>query len=675
MRGAEDTCPIVAGPPIAEPRDSPRRHFLGAAAAVGLGVMAGPVMARGTDRPGGPDLIIRNARVTTLDSKVPSGSAIAFKDGTVLEVGSDSTISNLADSHTRIVDAGGRRAIPGLIDSHTHVIRGGLTHNLELRWDGVRSLAAAMEMLRDQVLRTPAPQWVRVVGGWSEYQFEEQRAPTLKELNDVAPDTPVLVLNLYGLALLNKAALNAAGYTRDSVTPPGGLLERGRNGEPTGLLLAEANPFLLYAALAAGPKLNADDQLNSMLHFMRELNRLGVTSVGDAAGGGQNYPNDYAIVEQLAKEDRLTLRFAYNLLPQKPKEEMDDIRRWISSAKHGQGNDFYRLLGAGEVLVFSAADFEDFLMPRPELPGTMEPELEQVVRFLAANGWPWRMHATYDETARRALDVFERVHRDIPIDKLGWFFDHCEFATPQTLERIKKQGGGIAVQNRMSTQGEYFIRRYGLKAAAQTPPVKRMLTLDLPVTLGTDATRVNSYNPWQTLYWLVSGRTLGGTVLYAEEQRFDRIAALRLMTADGAWFSRETGKKGVLKPGAFGDVALLDRDYLDVPEDEIQDITSVLTVVAGRIVHASGDFSSLAPPIPPVSPAWSPVATYGGYQSRRKAGLLTSASERRYQYAAACSCSSACLVHRHDHDFVSRASAPPADAALFWGALGCSCFV
>jgi predicted amidohydrolase YtcJ len=669
----------IISPPPSDPFSSQsitdRRDFIRAAAALGLGFMAGPVFPKSSGSVG-PDLIIRNAKITTLDPKTPTATAIAFRDGVVLAVGSNSKISKLASSSTKIVDAQGRRIIPGLTDSHTHVIRGGLRYNLELRWDGVRSLATAMQMLREQVARTPAPQWVRVVGGWSEYQFEEQRSPTLKELNEIAPDTPVLVLNRYALVLMNRAALRAAGYTKDSATPPGALLEKDRNGEPTGLLLAEANPFLLYAALAQGPMLGPDDQTNSMLHFMRELNRLGVTSVGDAAGGGQNYPDDYAIIQKLADEGRLTLRFAYNLLPQRAKHELEDMRRWVANgAKPGQGSDYYRLLGAGEVLVFSAADFEDFLMPRPEQSAVMESELEDVVRFLAGNGWPWRMHATYNETVSRALNIFERVHRDIPIDKLGWFFDHCEFATPENLERIKKLGGGIAIQNRMSTQGEYFIRRYGLKAAAETPPVKRMLSLDLPVSLGTDATRVNSYNPWQALYWLVSGRTIGGTVLYPEEQRLERLEALRLMTADGAWFSHETGKKGVLKPGAFGDAVVLDKDYFTVGEDDIQDITSVLTVLGGKVVHAAGSFESLAPALPPVAPSWSPVAAYGGYQSRSKAASQASASERRFHYAAACSCSSACLVHGHDHAFAANATVPASDATMFWGALGCSCHI
>jgi len=647
-----------------------RREFLDTAAALGLTFFAGPVIAQVSRGRAAADVVLRNARVTTMDSRNAEATAVAVKDGLIQAVGSDAQITALADRATVVVDTGKRRVIPGLVDSHTHVIRGGLNYNLELRWDGVRSLAEALEMLRKQARVTPPPQWVRVVGGWNEFQFAERRMPTLKEINDAAPETPVFVLNLYNQAFLNRAALRVAGYSRDTPQPPGAIIERDSSGEPTGLLLAEPNAFVLYNTLNAGPKLNPQDQVNSTLHFMREENRLGVTSVGDAGGGFQNYPEDYGVIDKLARENRLTLRIAYNLFPQKAKQELADFQRWARMGKPGDGTDWYKLNGAGEMLAFSAADFEDFLFPRPEMSRAMEQDLEGVVRFLAGNGWPWRMHATYDETITRALDVFEKVHREIPVDKLDWFFDHCETVSPASLERIKRLGGGIAIQNRMSMQGEYFIRRYGTKAAGETPPVKRMLQMGLPVTLGTDATRVNSYNPWQALYWLVSGRTIGGTALYPEEGRLDRLSALKLMTSDGVWFSRDSGRKGVLKAGALADLAVLDRDYFNVPEDQIQDVTSVLTMVAGKVVHGTGSFAPLAPPLPAASPDWSPVRTYGGYQGRKVSLTQPSAT-----YASLCQCASGCFIHGHDHAAAGLAEVPVTDQHSFWGALGCSCYM
>jgi predicted amidohydrolase YtcJ len=270
------------------------------------------------------DLIVRNARISTVDRTRPQAQALAVADGRFIAVGDEDEVMPLADSRTRMIDAHGRRLIPGLIDSHIHVIRGGLNYNLELRWDGVPSLADAMRMLREQVARTPAPQWVRVVGGFTEHQFAEKRLPTIEELNAVAPNTPVFILHLYDRALLNGAALRAAGYTRETPNPPGGEIVKDTRGEPTGLLLARPNALLLYSALAKGPKLPLEYQVNSTRHFMRELNRLGLTSVIDAGGGFQNYPDDYNVIEGLRARNELTLRIAYNLFTQKPKEEIAD---------------------------------------------------------------------------------------------------------------------------------------------------------------------------------------------------------------------------------------------------------------------------------------------------------------------------------------------------------------
>lgn len=348
-----------------------------------------------------PDLILRNARIATLDPQQPEASAVAIGGGRFLAVGDDDEVMRLSGAATHVIDGRGRRVIPGLIDSHIHVIRGGLNYNLELRWDGLPSLADAMRRLKEQVARTPAPQWVRVVGGFTAHQFAEKRLPTLEELNAVAPDTPVFILHLYDRALLNRAALRAAGYDRNTADPPGGRIERDANGEPTGLLLAAPNALLLYSALARGPKLPYDYQLNSTRHFMREMNRLGVTSVIDAGGGFQNYPDDYQVVQDLHAQGQLTLRIAYNLFTQKPKEELADFTRWSAMVAPGQGDAMYRHNGAGEMLVFSAADFEDFRQPRPDLPPGMEPDLEAVVRLLVEKRWPFRMHATYDETIGR----------------------------------------------------------------------------------------------------------------------------------------------------------------------------------------------------------------------------------------------------------------------------------
>src|ERR1700756_4344218 len=359
--------------------------------------------------------IFHNGKIAT-NSKPYFAEALAIKSGKILSVGRNSEVLRLRTPDTETIDLRGQTVIPGLNDSHLHIIRGGLNFNMELRWDGVPSLADALDMLKKQGARTPAPQWVRVVGGWNEFQFAERRGPTLEEINAIAPDTPVFILHLYDSARLNAAALRAVGYDRDTPNPPGGEIQRDRRGNPTGMLIARPNAGLLYATLAKGPKLPLDDQMNSSRQFMRELNRLGVTSAIDAGGGYQAYPDDYAVIMELAKRNELTVRIAYNLFTQNAKKEIEDFARWVKVTKPGDGDDFLKVNGAGEILVFSGADFEDFLEPRPDLPDVMESELEAVVRLLVQNRWPFRLHATYDESIERFLNVFERVNQDIPFN-------------------------------------------------------------------------------------------------------------------------------------------------------------------------------------------------------------------------------------------------------------------
>ncbi|UZE49835.1 amidohydrolase [Rhodopseudomonas sp. P2A-2r] len=621
-----------------------------------------------------PDLILHQGLFTTLDRSNPVASAVAIKDGRFTSVGHDNEIVPLAGPNTKIIDLKGRRALPGLIDNHLHIIRGGLNFNMELRWDGVRSLSDAMSMLKRQVAVTPPPQWVRVVGGFTEHQFVEKRLPTIEELNAVAPDTPVFLLHLYDRALLNGAALRAVGYTRDTPAPIGGEIVRDANGNPNGLLLAKPNAAILYATLAKGPKLPFDYQVNSTRHFMRELNRLGVTGAIDAGGGFQSYPEDYAVIQKLHDEDQLTIRLAYNLFTQKPKGEKDDFLNWTKTSKYKQGDDYFRHNGAGEMLVFSAADFEDFRQPRPDMEPEMEGELEGVVRILAENRWPWRLHATYDETISRALDVFERVNQDIPLEGLNWFFDHAETISDQSIDRIAALGGGIAVQHRMAYQGEYFVERYGHGAAEATPPVKKMLDKGVKVSAGTDATRVASYNPWVSLSWLVTGRTVGGMQLYPQRNCLDRETALRMWTENVTWFSNEEGKKGRIQAGQLADIVVPDRDFFSCSENEIADISAQLTIVGGRVVYGAGDFKRFddnAPP--PAMPDWSPVRTFGGYGAWAEPDANKQPALAR-KMAMSCGCANQCGVHGHDHATAWSSKLPISDLKGFWGALGCACW-
>ena len=575
------------------------------------------------------DLVVINAKVITVDAQRPQATAFAVKDGTFVAVGTEAEMAAHRGAQTRGIDAGGRTVIPGLNDSHAHVVRGGRFYNLELRWDGVDSLARGLAMIREQARRTPKGQWVRIIGGWSPYQFNEQRMPTITELNEAAPDTPTFVLFLYSQGMINRAAVQALGLTPDTKAPAGGRYEFVDGGA---ILHAEPNPAILYQMIAKPPQLSAEDQVNSTLHFYREMNRLGMTSAVDAGGGGHAFPKDYSGSQAVARDGEMSVRIGYYLFAQTAGKEAEDFRRWTSEYQAGKNaakdlEHGFELEGGGEFLAHSVGDWENFLADRPDL-GARETagqdpagDLHAVATILVKNNWPLRQHATYGESIKVIMDVFEQIQREQGRFVPRWAIDHAETVRDEELRRIKAMGGGIAIQNRLAFGGEYFVERYGKEAARYAPPIRKMLEMGIPVGAGTDGTRVSSYNPWPSLYWLVSGKTIGGIPLFADDNKLSREEALRLFTVGSAWFSQEEDVKGRIAPGQYADFAVLSDDYLAVPEEQIKHIESLLTVVAGKVVYAAKPFDAFAPPaLPAVSPAWSPVAHFGGYQHPQKAG-------------------------------------------------------
>ncbi|MDJ1505925.1 amidohydrolase [Xanthocytophaga agilis] len=564
------------------------------------------------------DLIIYNGKIATMVKPDEFHQAVAIKDGIIQDVGSSQKMLSLYKSaKTVLIDAKGKTVVPGLNDSHIHIIREGLHFNSELRWDGVKTLKRAMEMLKEQAARTPPGVWIKVIGGWNEFQFAEKRQPTIEEINEAVPDKPVFITYLYGKAFLNKKGIQALGYTKDTHYE-GSLIELDSHGEPTGIMYAKETPKAIYTTLALTTRLSEDERLNSTLQFYRELNRFGLTSAVDAAGGGQNFPDDYGVALTLARQGKLTLRTSYYLFAQQKGKELQDYEKWVVST-HPRKNDHMLLAhgfspeGAGENMVATAADFENFLEPRIVLSDEMEGDLEPIIRLLVKNRWPFRLHATYAESIERMLAVFEKVDREIPFNGLRWCFDHAETITEPQLARVKKLGGGVAVQFRMYFQGELYEKMYG-KPATQIPPIKKMLAMGIPVGMGTDAPRISTYNPWMALHWLISGKTIGDMQFWPKEQVLDRFTALSLYTSGSAWFSGEEKDKGKIVKGMYGDVAILSDDYFSISVETVRQIESILTIVNGNIVYASGEYKQYCPVLPAVIPEWSPVRHFGGYQ-------------------------------------------------------------
>jgi len=559
------------------------------------------------------DLIVVDAKVTTLADDGKDAPALAVKGEQFLAVGDESEVMPFRDEHTLVISARGRRVIPGINDSHLHAVRGALLFNLELRWDGVPSLKEGLAMIAAQAKRTPADQWVRVMGGWTPFQFTERRMPTVAELNQAAPQTPVLVLFAYSEVLINEAGLKRLGLTPASDAARDGGYEFVDGGA-----IVTGN-IAVYAVIGKLPALaKFDERVNSTENFLRELNRFGITSAVDAGESATAYPDDYKALQLLATNSRLPVRISNFLFAQVSGTERAFWEKWTKEATPGVNRAAcrlggYVLRGGGEVMVWKAHDYENFMAPRPDWDAGVEENLTKVVHQLASHNWPIRMHATYDETITRILNVFERVFKETSY-RNRWAIDHAETIKTPNIARIKAMGGGIAVQDRLAFTGEMFAERYGAKAAAEAFPLRQILDAGIPLGAGTDATRPTSYDPWLSLYWMVTGKTIGGMQLVSKENLVSREEALRLYTVGSAWFSGEEKVKGRIAPGQYADFAVLSDDYFAVEDEGIRSIESVLTVTGGDIVHAAPPFGELAPQlVSGVTPDWSPVALFGGY--------------------------------------------------------------
>jgi predicted amidohydrolase YtcJ len=571
------------------------------------------------------DLIVTNAKVAVMDTDKTITEAIAVKDGKVLATGSNEEILKLKNESTKTINANGRTLIPGLNDSHLHLTRGGRFFNAELRWDGVKSLRTALQMLKEQAARTPKGQWVRVIGGWSPFQFEEKRFPTPQEINEATGDVPTYVLYLYSRAWLNQSGLDVLGINEKTKAPVGSSFEKDATGKLTGVLLAEPNPSILYARIGALPPLTQEQMVNSTKQFYRELNSLGITSGIDAGGGGHKFPKDYTGTKLLADAGEMPIRLSYYLFPQNKGAEYAEFEEWMVNNKVGHNGEIhldhgYELEGGGEFLAWSAGDFENFLAPQPLLEDrpTWREDLKKIIRLHVDNGWPFRIHATYGETIANMLDVIEEVNKETngKLASERWMFDHAETVTENQLKRIKALNGGIAIQARMAYAGEFFVERYGADKAKQAPPVKKIMEMGIPLGAGTDGTRVASYNPWQALYWLVSGKTVGGMQLSEASNLLSREQALYLYTKGSAWVSKEENVKGTLENGMYADFTILSEDYFTIPEKQINNLKAVLTVVGGTVVYGDVEHKAMNPQLPEVIPNWSPVKYYGGYQNK-----------------------------------------------------------
>ncbi len=526
------------------------------------------------------DTILINGKILTVDNQSSIREAIAIREGRIQAVGATADIRKLASPATRTIDLQGRTVIPGLIDSHLHAIRAALSFSTEVNWIGARSLPEALSRIRDAARTMKPGSWLIVAGGWNVDQFQERRRPTQAELMAAAPENPVYVQLGYGWAILTPAGLRALNISSDADLPAGGKLERDATGNLTGGVTGGQNAIIaLFDRL---PKPTFEQQVDGTQKFFRELNRLGLTGVVDP-GGNNLLPADYQALFQVWRQGQMTLRVAYTLCGNEPGHEFEELKNLTQLLPMGFGDDMLKFNGLGERITAAMNNNN-----RPS--ATDKEKYQQIAKWAAERGMSLTMHWANDSSVGQLLDIFESVNKEVPIKNLRWSIAHLNDASEQTLRRMQTLGVGWTVQDAMYFGGDQFRQTAGVEAARRAPPVVTGARVGVNIGAGTDAHRVASYNPFTALQWFLDGKTVSGNAIRGPEETPSRMEALRLYTLGSAWFSFDEKQRGSLEIGKYADLAVLSKDYMTVPVDQIGGIESLLTMVGGKIVYAAAPF-------------------------------------------------------------------------------------
>jgi predicted amidohydrolase YtcJ len=497
--------------------------------------------------------VLLNGKILTVDSKSSTAEAVAIRDGRIVAVGTSADVRKMAGKQARIINLEGRTAIPGLIDSHMHAIRAALSFSTEVSWIGTRSIAEALDRIRQASHSMAQGAWLIVAGGWNVQQFRENRRPTQAELAAAAPNNPVYVQLGYGWAMLTPRALEKLHIASDADLASGGKLERDSDGKLTGGVSGAQNAIIaLFDRL---PVPTPEQEVEGTKKFFRELNRLGVTGVVDP-GGNNMTPESYQALFKVWRQREMTVRVAYSLCGITPGKEFEELKDLTQMLPMGFGDGMLRFNGIGERITWA--------MNNNNAPTEAEREkYYEIVRWAAGRGMSLTMHWPRNDSVGVLLDIFERVNKETPITDLRWSIAHLNDASPENLRRMRALGAGWTAQPGRSV-----------------PPVETAKELGVVVGAGTDAHRVASYNPFTALQQFLDGKIA-------------RSEALRLYTIGSAWFSRDEAERGSLEPGKLADLAVLSADYMTAPIEQVGAIESLLTMVGGKIVYAAGPFAQM----------------------------------------------------------------------------------
>jgi predicted amidohydrolase YtcJ len=527
---------------------------------------------------GAPDYVLYNGRISTVDDNNIEVQALAVRDGDIIATGPDGPIRALATQHTKVINLQGRRVLPGLIDGHLHGMRESYhCWTQGVRLDLVRSRAQALAMYAAKADELADGRWIWTgAGGWSLTQLDNPTIFTFAELNAAAPKNPLWITG-GGVTgpRVNQAAMDALGLTP---TSPGVEVI---NGQVTGRLTGAASAASNAAILAQIDALGIDGEAKCMADFIKEANMRGLTAWKDAMGNQAPWSNSGSInqglhvdesTQHLYRTDGLNARIAYNNMSDAyGANALEHSLAALENAQGFQGDDMLKYLGPGEDMMATQ-------------PGTIYPDY---AKFAAEKRLSVETHvggsidAILDGMAAADTQLRDDTDESENIGKLKWKIAHPGNGEPTDAQLNRAKALGIG----------WSLTFSGVRTGGDGPRFRSTMNNSAHMCLATDAMNVAAWAPFQMIWMVVSGKTLlpapADTGVPAD-QRLTRTEALRHYTTECAWFMDQEGRLGSLQPGYHADLIVLSDDYFNVPEDQIKDLKSVLTMVDGRVVHDDG---------------------------------------------------------------------------------------
>ena len=517
------------------------------------------------------DLILHNAKITTLDEADSEHEALAIKDMKVFKLGSSVDILKLKGEDTEVIDLKQRRVIPGLIDSHIHFVRqGNYFGHLVQQAENSYSIHELLETLSKASLDSKEGEFITVMGGLVLGQLEEARLPTVEEIDAVISDKPVYIQNGFsGPSVVNSKGLEVLEEM---------AFDFDLNGE---FAKGEESVRVYHALNGYHSELNSGTK--NLVNLITYANSVGLTMVHDE--GGTNFPNSsnfdvyngYDRLMELDSKKALTLKFRIQHVVY-DEDTLDGlVEEKINNTWQGFGSDMVKIWTMGEHVVS---------FPRN---GKVKDNYYSKILKIALDGWTHEQHSANLSENKQHLDAIERVNSEVNISELRWSLAHVfelgESGTEDLLQKILDLDLGLKVQNHgYHTETDKFPLGRDLGRSHAGPLYKALLENDIPMGAGTDGPLLGPMNPWLSIYYMISGKNVTGEIVNPDQQ-ISRVDALRMYTLGSAWFTFEEKEVGSIEEGKFADIVVLDSDYFEVDDENVKLIQSVLTLVNGQVVY------------------------------------------------------------------------------------------